>query len=58
MSQTENVKQSDWAKNMTKVVTQMQVMMKKKGMTTLMDYTDLTLDKEDDPLPRNSNSQI
>ena len=31
---------------------QMQVMMKEKGMTTPMDYTDLTLDKEDDPLPQ------
>ena len=30
----------------------MQIMMKEIGMTTLIDYTDLTLDKEDDPLPR------
>ena len=31
---------------------QMQVMMKEKDMTSPMDYTDLTLDEEDDPLPR------
>ena len=30
----------------------MQIMMKEKGMTTLINYADLTLDKEDDPLPR------
>ena len=51
MSQAENVEQSDWAKNLTKALTQMQVMMKEKGMTTPMDYVDLTLDEEDDPLP-------
>ena len=33
-------------------MTQMQVMMKEKGMTTPMDYTDMTLDEEDDPLPQ------
>ena len=27
-------------------------MMKEKGMTTPMDYADLTLDEEDDPLPQ------
>ena len=27
-------------------------MMKEKGMTTLMDYTDLTMDEQDDPLPQ------
>ena len=31
---------------------QMQMMMKENGMTTPMDYTDLTLDEEDDPLPQ------
>ena len=30
---------------------QMQMMMKEKGMTAPMDYADLTLDEEDDPLP-------
>ena len=29
----------------------MQVMMKEKGMTTPIDYTDLTLDEKDDSLP-------
>ena len=51
MGQVENAKQSDWAKNLTKAMTQMQIMMKEKGMATPMDYTDLTLDEEDDPLP-------
>ena len=27
-------------------------MMKEKGMTTPMDYADLTLDEKDDPLPQ------
>ena len=52
MGQAENAKQPDWAKNMTKAMTQIQVMMKEKGMTTPMDYADLTLDEEDDPLPQ------
>ena len=30
---------------------QMQIMMKENGMTTPMNYTNLTLDEEDDPLP-------
>ena len=38
--------------NMTKAMTQMQIMMKERGMTAPMDYTDLTLDEEDNPLPR------
>ena len=52
MGQAENVEQSDWAKNMTKAMAHIQVMMKEKGMATTMDYTDLTLDEKDDPLPR------
>ena len=52
IGQAEEVEQSDWAKDMTKAMTQIQVMMKEKGMTTPMDYADLTLDEEDDPLPR------
>ena len=51
VGQAENVEQSDWAKNLIKAMAQMQVMMKEKGMTTPIDYTDLTLDEEDDPLP-------
>ena len=46
------MEQSDWAKNLTKAMIQMQIMIKEKGMTTLTDYTDLTLDEEDDPLPQ------
>ena len=30
----------------------MQMMIKENDMTAPMDYVDLTLDKEDDPLPR------
>ena len=52
MRQTENVEQPDWAKHMAKTIVQVQIMMKEKGMTALMDYTDLTLDEEDDPLPQ------
>ena len=52
MGQTEEAEQSDWAKDMTKVMTQIQVMMKENVLTTPMDYADLTLDEEDDPLPR------
>ena len=37
---------------MTKAMTQMQIMMKERGMTAPMDYTDLTLDEEDNPMPR------
>ena len=31
---------------------QMQMMTKENGMTTPVDYADLTLDEEDDPLPQ------
>ena len=51
VGQAENVEQSDGAKNLTKTMVQMQMMMKEDGMTTPMDYADLTLDEEDDPLP-------
>ena len=36
---------------MAKTMAQVQMMMKEKGLTTPMDYTDLTLDGDDDPLP-------
>ena len=52
VGQAENVEQPYWAKNMTRAMTQMQIMIKENGMTTPMDYADLTLDDEDDPLPR------
>ena len=52
MGQAENAEQPDWAKNLTKTMAQMQIMMKENGMTIPMDYTDLTLDEEEDPLPR------
>ena len=52
MGQAENVEQPDWAKNMTRDMTQMQIMMKENGIATPMDYADLTLDEKDDPLPQ------
>ena len=52
MVQIEEVEQSDWAKNMTRAMTQIQIMMKENDMTTPIDYADLTLDEEDYPLPR------
>ena len=52
IGQAEEVEQSDWAKDMTKAMTQIQVMMKENGFTTPMDYTDLTLDEKDDLLPQ------
>ena len=52
MGQAEDGEQSDWAKNLIKVLTQIQVMMKEKGMTIPIDYADLDLDEEDDPLPQ------
>ena len=51
MSQIENVEQSDWAKNVSKTMAQMQMMMKEKCKTAPMDYANLTLDEEDDHLP-------
>ena len=39
-------------KAMTKTMTQIQVMMKENGLTTPMDYIDLTLDEKDDLLPQ------
>ena len=36
---------------MAKTMAQVQIMMKEKGVTVPMDYADLTLDGDDDPLP-------
>ena len=47
-----NVEKIDWAKNINKVMTQMQMMMKEKGMDSPMDYVDLSLNEDDDLLPR------
>ena len=49
---SENVEKIDWAKNINKVMTQMQMMMKEKGMDSPMDYVDLSLNEDDDLLPR------
>ena len=52
VGRAENIEQSDGAKNFTKAMTQMEIVMKEKCMTTPMDYADLDLDEEDDPLPQ------
>ena len=52
VNQPETVEQSEWAKNMTKTMAQMQSVMKEKDLAASMDYSDLSLDGEDDPLPQ------
>ena len=47
----ETVGKIDWAKNITKVVTHMQTMIKEKGIDAPLDYTNLSLEREDEPLP-------
>ena len=47
----ETVGKTDWAKNITKVVTHVQMMMKEKGIDAPLDYTNLSLEREDEPLP-------
>ena len=44
------VRKTDWAKNMTKAMNQVQMMIKEKGIDALMDYINLDLDEDDDPL--------
>ena len=48
---SETVGEIDWAKNITKVVTHVQTMMKEKGIDAPLDYTNLSLEREDEPLP-------
>ena len=48
---SETVGKTDWAKNITKVETHVQTMMKEKGIDALLDYTNLSLEREDEPLP-------
>ena len=48
---SETVGKIDWAKNITKVVTHVQTMMKEKGIYAPLDYTNLSLEREDEPLP-------
>ena len=50
MDMSEEVKKSDWAKDLAKSMAQMQVVMKEKGMEAPLDYTDLDLHKGDNPL--------
>ena len=46
VGRAENIEQSDWAKNLTKAMTQMEIVMKEKGMITPMDYSDLNLNSQ------------
>ena len=48
---SENIEKSDWAKDITKTMAQMKLMMKEKGIKSPMDYTGLDLDEGGDPLP-------
>ena len=41
---------TDWAKNITKVVTHVYTMIKEKGIDAPLDYTNLSLEREDEPL--------
>ena len=47
----ENVEKPDWAKDLTKSMAQMQLMMKEKGIDAAINYSDLSLGEDDDPLP-------
>ena len=42
----------NWAKDIVKIMAQMQMQMKEKGIDTPLDYTDLDLYKGSDPLPK------
>ena len=44
------IEKPDWAKDLIKTMTQMQIQMKEKGIETPLDYTDLDLYKGNDPL--------
>ena len=44
------IEKPDWAKDLMKIMAQMQIQMKKKGMEAPLDYTDLNLYKGNDPL--------
>ena len=51
MDISETVGKIDWAKNITKVVTHVQTMMKEKRIDAPLDYINLSLEREDEPLP-------
>ena len=48
---SETVGKTDWAKNITKAMTHVQTMMKEKGIDAPLDYTNLSLERDDEPLP-------
>ena len=47
----EEIEKPDWAKDLMKTMAQMQIQIKKKGIEAPLDYTDLDLDKGNNPLP-------
>ena len=47
----ETLKKTNWAKNITKAMTHVHMMMKEKGINAPLDYTNLSLERDDDPLP-------
>ena len=48
---SKTVRKTNWAKNITKVMTHVQTMMKEKGIDSPLDYANLSLEREDEPLP-------
>ena len=52
MDASKSVENPDWAKDITKTMAQMKLMMKEKGIKSPMDYTGLDLDEGGDPLPQ------
>ena len=48
---SEEIENPDWAKDFMKIMAQMQIQMKEKGIEAPLDYTDLDLHKSNDPLP-------
>ena len=46
------VERPDWAKDLVKVMAQMKIQMKEKGIDAPLDYTNLDLYKGSDPLPQ------
>ena len=50
MDISETIGKTDWAKNITKVMTRIQMMIKKKGIDAPLDYTNFSLEREDELL--------
>ena len=52
MDVPEEIEKPDWAKDLIKTMTQIQIQIKKKGIEAPLDYTDLDLHKGNNHLPR------